>query len=156
MRRHVYFYTHIDAPYPQASTVLAGHPALWLPAPVQANGAGWKVELRAEGALPAKLAMRTGLATVGAATRSRGTLLRSITWRAATHEQLFPVLVGDLELAELGGGGCHLSLMGSYRPPLAVVGAAGDRLFGHRVAEATVRRFVLDVADRLQSVVNEP
>jgi hypothetical protein len=39
--------------------------------------------------------------------------------------------------------------MGSYRPPLSVVGEVGDKLIGHRVAEACVRRFVLDVAERL-------
>jgi hypothetical protein len=156
MRRHVYFYTHIDSPYPQVSTVLAGEPALWLPAPAHANGVGWQVDLHADGALPARLASRTARATVGAATRSSGRLLRSITWRAVTREQLFPVLTADLELAELGGGGCHLSLIGNYRPPLPVVGEAGDRLFGHRVAEATVRRFVLDVADRLGVAVSAP
>jgi hypothetical protein len=75
----------------------------------------------------------------------------SISWRSALAERLLPALEAELVLAPLEGHGCQLSLLGSYRPPLSVVGAAGDRLVGQRVAEACVRRFVLAVADRLDA-----
>lgn len=61
-----------------------------------------------------------------------------------------PVLDCDLELTGLGERSCQLALVGTYRPPLSVVGAAADRLVGHRIAEAVVRTFVLAVADRLE------
>ncbi len=67
----------------------------------------------------------------------------------AVCDEAFPVLIADLELAELLDGQSRISLSGSYRPPLSVAGGLADRAIGHLVAEASVRRFVLDIADRL-------
>ena len=151
MRRHVYFYTHVDDSYADLAAVLAGDPSAWLPAPARPSGDGWLVDLQSLRGLPGAMAAHTALVTVGEPSIASGsaTLLRAVAWRSATAEPFVPVLEGDLELASLGGYGCHLSVMGSYRPPLSVAGEAGDRLFGHRIAEACVRRFVLDIADRL-------
>jgi hypothetical protein len=153
MQRHLYFYTHISRPYPAVAELLAGEPGLWLPAPAEANGVGWQVLLRADGALPARLAERLAKVSTEPPTVNGRRLLRAVSWQATTKEQLFPVLHADLELDELPATGCHLSLMGTYRPPLSVVGGAGDAIIGHRVAEAVVRRFVLDVAERVESTL---
>jgi hypothetical protein len=156
MRRHLYYYTHIPQPFAAAAELLAGDPAAWLPPPAQRNGAGWHVILSAEGALPARVAQREAAVTIEAARVYPRRLLLPVTWQATSKEQLFPVLTADLGLDELQGVGCHLSLMGTYRPPLSVVGGAGDALLGHRVAEAVVRRFVLDVAGRIEAALSEP
>ena len=150
--RHVYYYTHIGAPCDESAERLAGDPARWLPLPAEQDGAGWHVLLHAEGALPASLATRSANVTVGESIFSGQRLLVPLAWQAAERGTLFPVLQADLGLEALDDTGCHLSLMGTYRPPLSVVGGAADALHGHRVAEATVRRFVLDVASRLASV----
>ncbi len=163
MPRHVYYYELLATPFGEAATALAGDPRHWLPEPAEPSGEAWLVDLRADGALPGSLARRRGIVRVGpvperslpiddgqATTNGQGAgLLRPVRWEAADVSEVFPVLSADLELAALQGGGCQLSLMGTYRPPLSVVGEATDRLLGHRVAEATVRRFVLDVAARL-------
>lgn len=57
-----------------------------------------------------------------------------------------------LELAHVASELSQVTLLGSYHPPLSAVGDVGDRLLGHRVAEAVVRRFVEDVAVRLAGV----
>lgn len=151
MRRHVYFYTHIEPPYEDVASVLAGEPSFWLPAPGAPDGDEWRVRLQTEGAL-AVPSGHDALVRLGPAQEDPETgMVRRIGWRSATAERIVPVLEGDLELSSLGGYGCQLSLMGSYRPPLSVVGGAADRLYGHRVAEACVRRFVLDVAERLRA-----
>ncbi len=152
MRRHVYFYTHITPPCQDAVDRLVGDPALWLPPPAEPDDEGWEILLHAEGVLPVGLATRPARVILGEASVARDRLLLPLMWQAAERGSLFPVLHADLALEALGDSGCHLSLMGSYRPPLSVVGGAADALHGHRVAEATVRRFVLDVADRLTSV----
>lgn len=149
MRRHVYFYTHLSAGRHEAVDVLRGDPESWLPLPAEPQDGGWCVRLDAGGALPATLAGRDALVRLGPVEGDEGTtLLRRVAWRSLTAGSAFPVLEGDLELAGLDAG-CQLSMRGSYRPPLSVLGEAGDRLFGHRVAEACVRRFVLDVAERV-------
>ncbi len=150
MRSIVYYYTHVSRPFEEVKELLTGAPEQWLPPPAEASEDEWVVCLNADGALPATLAKHDALVSLGTSNFTEGTMRRSLVWRSASSERLIPSLEADLELAELNGTGCQLSLMGSYRPPLSVVGAAGDRLLGHRVAEACVRRFVLDVAERIE------
>jgi hypothetical protein len=61
---------------------------------------------------------------------------------------LFPVLDADLRLAP-DGGGTMLSMAGSYRPPLGPLGEALDRAILRRVATATIRSFVAQVAAQI-------
>ena len=77
------------------------------------------------------------------------TVLVPIRWEAASLSGLFPVLDGNLELCALGDDACRLALSASYRPPLDAVGEWLDRVAFHRVAESTVRSFLVLVASRL-------
>lgn len=156
MRRHVYYYTHVDAGHDRVAPLLSDDPGLWLPAPAEPTPDGWLVELSARGALPRPLAHHTVLVGVGPPTGESNRTLRSLTWRSATSPGLFPVFDGDIELAGLFGNGCQLSLIGTYRPPLTVAGGAGDALLGHHVAEACVRRFVLDTAASIARSISLP
>lgn len=70
-----------------------------------------------------------------------------IRWEAARLSPLFPVLDGDLEVAPLGADECRLLLQATYRPPLDGVGRLLDAALLHRVAESTVRSFLLRLAD---------
>lgn len=149
MRRIVYYYTYLEQPFSDVARLLSGDPALWLPPPAEATDGHWLVALRADGVLPAVLDGHASQVRVGPATTTDDKLLRSVAWQSATKERFVPVLHADVELVGMPGSGCQLSMMGSYRPPLSVVGEAGDRLVGHRIAEACVRRFLLDVADRV-------
>ena len=76
-----------------------------------------------------------------------GVLVVPVRWVATgATGAMFPQLDGNLELAPTDEGLSVLRLNGSYRPPLAAVGGGLDRLLLHRVADATVRRFLQDVA----------
>jgi len=68
---------------------------------------------------------------------------------------LFPVLDADLKLAP-DGAGTLLTMAGSYRPPLGSLGEALDQAVLRRVAVATIRSFVAQVAAQIsgQSVPN--
>ena len=46
-------------------------------------------------------------------------------------------------------------LRGSYEPPLGALGQHVDRLLMHRVAEATIRSFMLRLAESLTTTVDE-
>ena len=61
---------------------------------------------------------------------------------------LFPVLDADLKLAP-DGTGTMLTMAGSYRPPLGSLGEALDRAVLRRVAAATIRSFVAQVAAQI-------
>ncbi len=151
MRRHVYYYTHLSKPtqsLPTDEAFMAG-PEHWLPPPSLLTRDGWLVDLHADGVLLPPIALQRAEVQVGPAINSPSGLVRSVSWHATRADRLFPVLTGELELAPLPVEGWQLSLAGTYRPPLSVVGGTADRVLGHRVAEACVRRFVLDVAERL-------
>lgn len=152
MRRHLYFYTLVESPPEAAKQRLAGDPSLWLPAPAMPSAAGWQVALHAQGALPRAVSHHLVDVELGTAFGGSERLLRPVRWRSASAPGLFPVFDGDLELVGLSGGESQLTLVGTYRPPLSVAGAVGDALLGHHVAEACVRRFVLDVATRMAGV----
>ena len=84
---------------------------------------------------------------LSARTRSAVLMLR---WEAAgPGGTLFPVLDADLTLAPYGEPASLLALAGVYRPPLATVDGALDRVVLRRVATDTVQGFVNQVGDAI-------
>ena len=53
--------------------------------------------------------------------------------------ELFPAMDANLELDPSPDGHCRLTLIGSYRPPLGLVGVRLDQVLLHRAARATAR-----------------
>jgi hypothetical protein len=49
----------------------------------------------------------------------------------------------------------QLDFLGRYDPPLGLVGEAMDAIVGHRIAEASVHRFVTDIARYLREHLAE-
>jgi hypothetical protein len=75
-----------------------------------------------------------------------------LRWEAAgAAGTLFPVLDANISISPAGGETARLTLAGSYRPPLGRLGAGLDRAIMHRVATATVRCLLQNVADALVS-----
>jgi hypothetical protein len=62
---------------------------------------------------------------------------------------LFPALDADITLSPDGDQATRLRLDGAYRPPFGAVGAALDRAMLNRVAAATIRSFVGEIADAI-------
>jgi hypothetical protein len=73
-----------------------------------------------------------------------------LSWKAAGDPGLFPTMTAELALYPLSGSETQLDLHGSYAPPLGPLGVAIDALLGHRVAEASVHQFMVDVAEQLR------
>lgn len=74
-----------------------------------------------------------------------------LSWHAAEGGGLFPEMKAELSLYRLGKDETQLELSGSYEPPLGALGKVLDALVMHRVAEASVHRFVRDVAALLKA-----
>jgi hypothetical protein len=74
-----------------------------------------------------------------------------IGWEAIRAPGFFPAMQ-HLELSAwpLSSTETQLEITGEYRPPLGVVGNALDAAVGHRIAEASVHRFLDDVVEQMK------
>jgi hypothetical protein len=75
-------------------------------------------------------------------------------WKAKQKPQLFPLMHAELAVYPLTGSETQLDFSGSYEPPLGVVGKGLDAVMGRRIADASIHRFVTEVAEYLRSTVN--
>jgi hypothetical protein len=73
-----------------------------------------------------------------------------LSWKAAHGQALFPSMRGDLSATALTFGDTRIAFEGVYTPPFKGVGKALDALIGHRIAEAAVHRFVLDMVEQIR------
>jgi hypothetical protein len=80
----------------------------------------------------------------------RATLVK-LRWRAARAAALFPSMEADFSVYPLSKDETQLELHGLYTPPLGALGSALDSLVGHRIADASVHRFVSDIASLLKT-----
>lgn len=78
-----------------------------------------------------------------------------LRWHAETGRLLFPTMEAELEVAALVFDPplTQVTLNGTYEPPLGALGAGADRMALGHLAEATVHRFVHEVADQLRRLV---
>jgi hypothetical protein len=74
-----------------------------------------------------------------------------LRWKALRAAGIFPSMEAELSIYPLSADETQLDLHGTYKPPLGALGGAVDRLVGHRIAEASVHRFIEDVAKSLRS-----
>jgi hypothetical protein len=73
-----------------------------------------------------------------------------LRWKSAHAPSLFPSMEAELVVYPLSKDETQIELHGRYTPPLGSVGSALDSLVGHRIADASVHRFVSDVAALLR------
>jgi hypothetical protein len=73
-----------------------------------------------------------------------------LEWKAAHAAGLFPAMHAELSVYPLSTSETQLDLHGKYDPPLGAVGSAVDAVLMHRVAEASVHRFLKDVCEELR------
>jgi hypothetical protein len=73
-----------------------------------------------------------------------------LEWEAATMPHLFPLMRAELSIYPLTGTETQLDFKGFYEPPFGPLGKAVNAVVGHRIAEASVHRFVSDVAAYLR------
>lgn len=74
----------------------------------------------------------------------------SLEFRASHHPELLSTMEATLDLLTLGPREAQLDFVGKYRPPYGVVGAAVDRVIGHRILDAAAHRFVESIAELLR------
>jgi hypothetical protein len=74
----------------------------------------------------------------------------ALEWEAASQPAWFPMMKANLSVYPLTGTETQLDLWGFYEPPFGAVGKTINAVAGHRIAEASVHRFIDDVAAYLR------
>jgi hypothetical protein len=69
---------------------------------------------------------------------------------AARLPALFPTMLAEVSAQPLSAAETQLEVEGNYWPPLGLVGNAVDATVGHRIVEATVHRFLVDVVGQMR------
>jgi nucleotide-binding universal stress UspA family protein len=81
-----------------------------------------------------------------------GCLVVAFAWAADSATSLFPRLEADVEVAAFATSQTTVTLRGRYAPPAGALGLQVDRLLLHRLAQATVRKFLASLCAELDRV----
>jgi hypothetical protein len=145
VRYYVELPVHID----RIETRLLALPASWLPTIADdAHAHGQRLLTQVGFGEELRVAKRV-LLEVGRPVRLPSKLVLPLHWRAVGAEKLFPVLDADLEVARLTPGTTQVSVSARYRPPVGALGSMIDRALLHRIAEATMKDFLDQIATKL-------
>ncbi|MDP9248777.1 MAG: hypothetical protein M3O95_11920 [Candidatus Dormibacteraeota bacterium] len=137
----------IDQPYASVQKALLADPGKWLPS--LANDAGKRLITELAVHIGSARVARTVEVEVAPPTIYPDRSEIFISWKSAGMPSLFPELRGQFELAAVEAGRSRLSFEASYEPPGRLAGQLVDQALMHRVAEASVREFVLRTAEAL-------
>lgn len=77
----------------------------------------------------------------------------ALEWEAASQPRIFPLMRAELRVYRLSRSETQLEFIGQYDPPLGALGKAINAIVGHRIAEASVHRFLSDVAAHLRKEI---
>jgi hypothetical protein len=99
-----------------------------------------------------KIAVRGIEEKIGNATSGPATQLL-LEWEAVTAPGLFPIMKAELSIYPLTSTETQLDFEGLYEPPFGPLGRALNAVAGHRIAEASVHRFIDEVAEYLRKTL---
>jgi hypothetical protein len=143
------YYVELPTPVEDVERVLLDAPQAWLPGLMELADAR-RDRLLTDVGFGERIRVGTdAVVEFGQPIRLPSKMILPIRWHAAGHEQRFPTLEADIEVAPLTPSTTQLSMSARYTPPMGALGRAVDRALLHRVAEATVKDFV----DRVASTI---
>ena len=73
-----------------------------------------------------------------------------LSWEAARAPALFPLMSAQLSVWPLSSSETQVEMEGEYRPPLGAVGDAIDAAVGHKIADASVHKFLEDLVQQIR------
>jgi hypothetical protein len=156
--RHIRSYDYVNHPYEQvrealtknagsvfqSATRAAAHRAETIAAELHVDVAG--VGVKADVNIAVK-----GIEEKASGSPSKPNTKLLLEWEAATLPRLFPLMKGELSLYPLTATETQLDFSGTYEPPLGALGKTINAVALHGIAEASVHRFVGDVAGYLRT-----
>ncbi len=151
--RFVRDFVDLDMNWEMAALQLTQHPNSWLgelitgtrlsQSPVQA-----RMGLRA-----ARIFGASVVVTLAAPSRSRDSVIFPITWAPVSGSRLLPTFEGMLGISRMEAEMSQLWLEGTYRAPLGRPGQLMDQAVFHRLADSSIRGFLLRLARSLKNQV---
>ena len=158
MNREIRSFDYVNHPYAAVRAFLEANASRVFRAATQAASSRAEsvaAELRVEIAgvkVATAIDVEVGHMSESDASAARGkTLHIPVSWTSSAHPGLFPSMKANLAVYALTGTETQLDFRGEYTPPLGVVGSAIDAAVGHRIAEASVHRFIGEVAQFLRA-----
>jgi hypothetical protein len=158
--REIHCYDYVNHPYEQVRDALSKNaPALFQSATKAAASRAQSIasELRIEiGGVGIEADIRVSVKNIEVKDReamSRPATRLQLEWEAARMPRLFPIMKADLSIYPITATETQLDFNGLYEPPLGPLGIAVNAIIGHRIAEASVHRFVSDVAGYLRKTL---
>jgi len=79
-----------------------------------------------------------------------GALRLELSWDAMKNPKLFPSMLAELVATPLSDAETRVEIQGAYWTPMGAAGAVFDAAVGHRLAEAVLRRFLVDLVEQLR------
>lgn len=79
-----------------------------------------------------------------------------LAWEATKSPRLFPIMQAQLSIYALTAQETQLDFLGQYDPPMGALGNAVNAVLAHRFAEASVHRFLSDLAAYLKAELTDP
>ncbi len=153
MEKPVYLYGYVAAPYRVVAHLLRDQPeALFDQAADESLHRFNQLAAELDVEVAGRAVAREVVVTLGEFEQAAKPLpfcRRAVGWKAGSAASLFPKMEGSLEARPLSDAESQLSIVGHYHPPLGAVGALLDTLVMHRVAEASLHRFFVGVANRI-------
>jgi len=145
--QHVRCYDYVNHPYAAVCAVLARDAAGVFERATQLHAKVGPLDVSAE------ISIRVIGIEEGRSPFNGPSTRVSIVWEAKHRPGLFPTMQAVLAVYPLTATETQLELEGSYAPPLGLLGEAIDATIGHRVAAASVHRFVAQIASSLRATL---
>jgi len=146
----LYYYTHIDRPAAEVERYVFDMLSLFDGFASDASRGAERMRVGPGSSNDHPIIGKTIEVRAAAPVRGATEVAIPIVWEATGPRALFPRLEGDLLIAPLADDLTQLALRGSYVPPLKRVGKAIDRVVLHRLAEASAKSFVEQIADQIE------
>ena len=155
--REIHCYDYVNHPYAEVRDALSKN-ALWVfqsaTRAAASRAQSIASELRVDlGAIGIEADIRISVKNIEVKDRegiSEPVTRLQLEWEAATMPRFFPLMRAELSVYPLTATETQLDFRGLYEPPFGALGKAVNAIVGHRIAEASVERFVTDVAQYLR------
>jgi len=144
----VRYFVEVRLPAERVEAALIAAAEAWLPA-VAVDASDHGERLLAVAGAGAATSDRVVEVELGTAVRFPSKLAMPISWRPAGGGAALPALDADIEVGTLGPDHTQLAVNCRYTRPAGRRSASVDRFLLHRVAEATMKRFLDEVASRV-------
>lgn len=145
--RVLYCYDYVNQPYPRVRDIVLANPNhVFQRATAAAASEAAELHVRFAGVDFGKEVSITVTGVEHGPVYDRPGTKLQLHWQATENPKMFPSMSATFVMFPLSATETQLELRGAYDPPMGKFGEVLDAAAGHRLAEASVARFIKEVA----------